>query len=178
MTLVWSGKSSGTKAFDLTSNNKNCKGNPLVCKIALPLKRGKYKTNVNLYDLAPVDGKIPYNAHLLSSASNIAFSIKKGKSTSISPKLEGVEASLSIGPLPNQCVGVAFGPTPFTVTAFDADGYPIGGTYATAITLSDSDTSGATAIATSGADNPPTDTLLSSSDVATLAWNGQLDSGR
>ncbi len=77
-----------------------------------------------------------------------------------------------IGTLPNQCAGVAFGPTPFAVTTFDADGYPIAGTYATAITLSDSDTSGATAIATSGADNPPSDTLLSSSDVATLAWNG------
>ncbi len=172
MTLLWSGKSSGTKAFDLTSNNKNCKGNPLVCKIALPLDPGKYKTDVNLYDLAPVDGKIPDNAHLLSTASNVAFSIKKGKSTGISPKLEGVEGSLSIGPLPNQCAGVAFGPTPFTVTALDADGYTIGGTYATEITLSDSDTSGATAIATSGSDNPPTDTLLSSSDVATLAWNG------
>ena len=63
------------------------------------------------------------------------------------------------------------------MTALDADGYPIGGTYATEITLSDSDTSGATAIATSGADNPPTDTLLSSSDVATLAWNGQTIAG-
>ena len=120
MTLVWSGKSSGTKAFDLTSNNKNCQGNPLVCKIALPLKPGKYKTNVNLYDLAPVGGQIPYNAHLLSTASNVAFSIKKGKPTGISPKLEGVEGSLSIGALPNQCAGVAFGPTPFTVTALDA----------------------------------------------------------
>jgi len=172
MTLIWSGKSSGTKAFDLTSNNQNCKGTPLVCKIALPLDPGKYKTDVNLYDLAPVDGKIPDNAHLLSTASSVAFSIKKGKSTGISPKLEGVEGSLSIGPLPNQCAGVAFGPTPFTVTALDADGYTIGGTYATEITLSDSDTSGATAIATSGSDNPPPDTLLSSSDVATLAWNG------
>ncbi len=172
MTLVWTGPSNGTQAFKLTHGNPHCTKvmGPLVCTIDLALKSGDYTTGVNLYDLAPVQGQIPLNAHLLSTASGVPFTIKTGQTTSISPKLEGVLASLFAGGFPSTCAAIP--PTPFTVTAFDADTYTIFGTYATSITLSDSDTSGATAIATSGKDNPPSDTLLSSSDVATIAWNG------
>ncbi|HEX3456344.1 MAG TPA: glycine-rich protein [Candidatus Baltobacteraceae bacterium] len=172
MALVLAGPSSGTQAFDLTAHNPKCKKSKsgLTCKISVALKVGTYTADVDLYDQAPVNGQIPYTAHLLSSATKVPFSIMKGKSTAITPTLQGVAASLSIANLPQPCTAIPA--TPFTVSASDAHTYTIVGGYAVPITLSNSDTSGATTIATKGKDNPPADTLLSSSDVATIAWNG------
>jgi hypothetical protein len=87
--------------------------------------------------------------------------------------LSGAPASFVISGIPSATVGAAFSsPQSFIVNAKDADGNTIVGTYLRPVTLADSDTSGATALATSGSDNPPSRTLLSSSDSATLAYSG------
>jgi len=58
------------------------------------------------------------------------------------------------------------------VNVLDIDGSTIVGTYENPVTLSITDTTGATTITTSGSDNPTSGTLLSSSDVAHLAYTG------
>ena len=170
--LVITGRANVTKAFGLTPHSPGCTkaSRSLDCTISLDLKAGSYTTNLELYDLAPVHGQIPSGAHLLSTALNIPFSITGGQSTSITPSFQGVPSAIAVGGFPSTCS--AFPATPFSVTVADADAYAIVGTYATPLTLTDSDTSGATTIATSGKDKPPPNVLLSSSDVATIAWNG------
>src|SRR5450755_2237382 len=171
LTVAVTGPQTFTRAFKITRANPSCVGSPLVCTITVALKAGNYTTSLTLFDLAPVGGQIPFNAKVLSfTVSNISFSIKIGKSTSISPTFGGVEGSVTIGNLPQSCT--SFPATSFPVTAFDPYGFKIVGPYAFSITMTDGDTSGATTIATSGKDNPPPDTLVSSSDIATLAWNG------
>ena len=87
--------------------------------------------------------------------------------------LQGVPKTLAIGAVQNGTAGTAFSaPFAFTVTAKDADGNPIGGTYANAVTLTDSDASGATTVATSGNDSPPAGEVLSAGDNATLYYTG------
>ncbi len=61
---------------------------------------------------------------------------------------------------------------PVTVQAEDTNGNTILGTYTSPITLSDTDASGQTSIATSGTDSPPAGELLSSGDSATLTYAG------
>ena len=170
--LVITGKTNVAKAFGLMPRSPGCSkaSRSLDCTISLDLKAGSYTTNLSLYDLAPVHGQIPSGAHLLSTALNVPFSITGGQPTSITLSFRGVPSAIAVGGFPSTCS--AFPATPFSVTAADADAYAIAGTYATPLTLTDSDTSGATTIATSGKDMPPLDVLLSSSDVATIAWNG------
>ncbi len=85
--------------------------------------------------------------------------------------LNGVPASFSLSP-PAATAGTAFAATTFSVTVKDADGNTIMGAYANPVTLTNGDASGATTLATSGADGPPANELLSSSDTATLAYTG------
>ncbi|HEV3153974.1 MAG TPA: hypothetical protein VGZ02_09240 [Candidatus Baltobacteraceae bacterium] len=171
MALSWNGTGSGQRVFNLTHTNTNCvKTTKRVCTFKISFAAGSYHATFTLYDQAPSGGQIPFSANLLSSASNVPFTITSGQTKTIAPILLGVPAKLSVGPMPVACA--AFPATPFAVTAFDADSHKIAGAYATAITLSDGDTSGATTIATSGYDKPPTDTLISSFDKATIAWNG------
>ncbi|HEV3153976.1 MAG TPA: glycine-rich protein [Candidatus Baltobacteraceae bacterium] len=171
MQLAWTGTATGQRVFNLTHTNTNCvKTTKRVCTFKISFVAGSYHATFTLYDQAPSGGQIPFNANLLSSASNVPFTITSGQTKTIAPILLGVPAKLSVGPMPVACA--AFPATPFAVTAFDADSHKIAGAYATAITLSDGDTSGATTIATSGYDKPPTDTLISSFDKATIAWNG------
>ncbi len=92
----------------------------------------------------------------------------------VTPSSTGpIPASLAITGVPGGTAGTPFtGPQSFTVTAKDANGHTIVGAYADPIFLVDSDTSGATTLATSGSDNPPALELLSSSDTATLNYTG------
>jgi hypothetical protein len=86
--------------------------------------------------------------------------------------LNGVPVSFRVTP-PSATAGTAFAtPQAISVTALDADGNTIMGAYANPVTLTNGDSSGATTLATSGADSPGTNQLLSSSDAATLAYTG------
>jgi large repetitive protein len=100
-----------------------------------------------------------------------------GKANKFPLTLDGVPASFFIGDFPFAFVGHAVGATSFTVAAKDAGGDTIVGTYTTPITLTDSDTTGATNISTAGAGAPPAKELLSSSDVARISYNGKSISG-
>jgi NHL repeat len=172
MTMAFFGPSTFTQVINLTPSGPRCSGSPLVCTIDVALKAGSYTATVNTYDEAPVSGAIPVGANLLSTAHNIAFTITRGIANSLGITLDGVPASIVVGGFPSASVGSAFKNKSFTVRAKDADGYVIVGTYSTPITLTDSDTSGATTIATAGSDHPPADELLSSSDTATISYTG------
>ncbi len=109
--------------------------------------------------------------NLIATASP-TYTIVSGQANNESVTLNGVPAALSLS-LPTAIAGTAFAsPQSISVTAKDGDGNTILGTYASPITITDSDTSGATAIATTGSDSPPAGQLLSSSDAATLAYTG------
>ncbi len=107
------------------------------------------------------------------STASATFSMVAGAANNETITLNGVVKSLSIGALPTGTADSAFGsPQGFTTTAKDADGSTIVGTYDSPVTISDSDGSGATTLATSGSDTPPAGELLSSSDTVTLNYTG------
>ena len=176
MKLKFQGPTAVNETVGLTpASNPHCVMTPSGsnCSFPFSLKSGSYTASVSLYDKAPVGGSIPAGAKLLSTLSNAPFTIARGKPNIVGLDLAGVPASFSFIDVPLATAGTAF-PTPqhFTVIAKDAGGFVIVGTYQNAITLSDGDTSGATSIATLGADNPGGGKLLSSSDVATIAYTG------
>jgi hypothetical protein len=166
MLLAFTGASTFSQALNLTRSDPSCHGSPLTCTIDLNVPAGSYSVNISAYDRAPVDGSIPNSAKLLSSASNQQLTVIAGTDNSkLSVTLGGVPSAIAISSVPSATVGSAFAtPAPLTVIVKDADGYTIVGTYATAVQLGDSDTSGATRI--DGA------TLLESTDAATLSYDG------
>jgi hypothetical protein len=172
MTMAFKGPSTFTKAIDLTPSNTDCSGSPLQCTIAIVLAPGKYTVTVDTYDKAPVAGAIPVGAKLLSTARKVPLFIAAGVANTIDLTLDGVPATILVGGLPTGATGTAFSDQSFNVVAKDANGYIIVGTYSTPITLTDSDTSGATTIVTAGSDSPPAGKLLSSSDTAALSYSG------
>jgi hypothetical protein len=175
MTLAFKGPEERKEAFGLThSTDPRCKNaeDVTICAFTLQLRTGKYTVNVALFDQPPVNRHIPASAKLLSLANDVPLTMKD-KANRLKVRPAGVVASLAISGIPSGTAGTAFASAQsFTVTAEDADGYVIVGPYENAATLSDSDTTGATAIATSGSDNPPAGELLSSSDTATLNYTG------
>ncbi len=121
----------------------------------------------DVFVLTAYDG----SGNVVSTASP-TLTIAAGQLNNEAITLNGVPASLRVAP-PAAAAGTAFStPQLISVTALDADGGTIMGAYANPITLSDADTSGATTLATSGTDSPAAGQLLSSSDVATLAYTG------
>jgi sugar lactone lactonase YvrE len=173
MTLAFTGPSTFTQVIGLTPGSPGCSTStgPLVCTITVALVAGSYSATINTYDQGPVSGAIPAGAKLLSAAKNVALSVSSGIANTFGVTLDGVPASLAITGLPSGSVGTAFGPAPFTVSVKDADSYTIVGTYANPVTLSNSDQSGATALATTGSDNPIGE-MLSSGDAVTLTYTG------
>lgn len=173
MTMAFTGPSTMTQVVDLTPSDPRCTGSPLTCTIAVRLLAGSYTVTIKTYDEAPVSGGIPAGAKLLSTAKNVAFTMEGGITNDVGFTLDGVVASLVVGGLPSGTAGTPFSSAQaLTVTAKDADGDTIVGTYDNAVTLSDNDGSGATSIATSGSDSPPAGQLLSSSDTAKLSYTG------
>ena len=109
--------------------------------------------------------------NLIATASP-TYTIAAGQANNESVTLNGVPAALSLA-VPSATAGTAFAsPQSISVTVRDGDGNTILGTYATPVTIADSDSSGATTIATSGNDSPPAETLLTSSDAVTIAYTG------
>jgi len=111
-----------------------------------------------------------YNGTSVIAEGNVAVTTTAGGTVNAPLTLSGTVAKIVLS------VGSAFEglstTVPITVQAEDSNGTTILGTYTSAITLSDSDTSGVTSITTAGSDNPPARELLSSSDTATLSYNG------
>jgi hypothetical protein len=174
ITLVFAGASRFTQTIALTPEDGRCKGSPLVCTIDLSIAPGEYTVTTSTFDRAPVNGTIPAGAAVLSTASNVPIDVHAGIANAFGVALDGVVAALAVSDLPAAAAGTAFAsPQRFAVTATDADGYTIVGTYARPVTLTDGDSSGATAIATSGLDRPPSGMLLSSTDGATLDYTGK-----
>ena len=109
--------------------------------------------------------------NLIATASP-TYTIVAGQANNENVTLNGMPSALSLA-VPSATAGTPFAsPQSISVTAKDADGNTILGTYAVPIAISDSDASGASSIATSGSDNPPAGQLLSSSDAATIAYSG------
>jgi hypothetical protein len=173
MTLKFVGPSTFTDVVALTPSSPGCSGSPLACTIQIALATGNYVVTIDTYNQAPAGGSIPPTAKLLSTAANVAVSVTTGSANHLSFTLGGVPATISVGPFPSAYVGAGgFLNQSFGVTAKDAAGDTIVGLYDAPIVLTNSDTSGATSIATSGSDKPPSDTLLSSGDPAMLSWTG------
>ena len=172
MTMAFKGPSTYSQVINLTPSDPRCTGIPLTCTIAVTLLAGSYTVTIDTYDKAPVSGRIPAGANLLSTAKNAPFTMAGGITNTIGITLDGVPASLAVSGLPSGTIGTPTAATPFSVTAKDADGNLITGSYDQPVMLSDNDHSGATTIATSGSDHPPAGKLLSSSDVATMAYTG------
>jgi len=109
------------------------------------------------------------NGNVISTASP-TYSIAAGSTNTESVTLNGVPASIELSFAPTTAG------TPYTgiisVTVIDVDGNTILGTYDNPVTIGISDTTGATILVTSGSDNPTNGTLLSSRDVAALAYTG------
>jgi hypothetical protein len=176
-TLAFTGAQSLTVSIGLTpgANPNGCSTHlgTTTCTITVKLLVGSYTGTISTYDEAPVGGSIPVAAKLLSTAADLPITIQLGVANSANFTLDGVVASLAVSGLPSGTLGTAFGsPQTFTVVARDADANIITGTYDNSVTLSDGDGSGHTAVATSGTDGPPAGKLLSSSDSATLSYDG------
>jgi hypothetical protein len=109
--------------------------------------------------------------NLLAKAT-ISVTILANASNAVTLVLNGIPAGFAISGVPAGIAGAAFTAQAFTVSVKDAGGRTIVGVYGNPVALADSDTSGATSIATSGSDNPPAGQLLSSSDTAALSYTG------
>jgi hypothetical protein len=176
MTMAFAGPTTTTQVVNLTPSDPRCTGTPLTCTIAVALLAGSYTVTIDTYDKAPVSGSIPAGANLLSTAKNAAFTMAGGVTNGIGVTLDGVPARFAINGLPSGTAGTAFSAAQsFTVTAKDADGDIISGTYEHPVTVSDSDTSSltqGTALAVNGG-NAATHVLgTASSDTFTLDYGG------
>lgn len=111
------------------------------------------------------------SGNLLSTATP-TYTIIAGQANNESVTLNGVPASFAVA-VPSATAGTPFAtPQTISVTVKDGDGNTIMGTYANPVTITDGDSSGATSIATSGSDSPPSGELLSSSDAAAMTYTG------
>jgi hypothetical protein len=165
----------GDIASNLTTSNPNCTGNPLTCTVSAPAAAGTDVFLVATYDQLQTSASPTTPVGNLLSQATLSVAVVANQANIVSTPLilNGAPASFVISGLPAATVGTAFGTAQsFVVNAKDAGGNTIVGTYLHPVTLADSDTSGATTLATSGSDNPSSGTLLSSSDTATLNYNG------
>ncbi len=96
---------------------------------------------ITAYDGASGSGNV------VSTATG-TYLIATGQANSNTITLDGVPASFSITGVPSATAGTSLSPQSLSVSVKDADGNTIMGTYENAVTLSDSDSSGATTIAT------------------------------
>jgi hypothetical protein len=163
---------SGSIASNLTLSNPNCGGTPLTCTLTAPGVPGTDTFTVATYNALQTTTSPSTPAGTLLAQAAVSIVILANATNAIVLVLNGVPASLAITGLPSGIAGTAFTARAFIVTAQDAGGRTIVGIYANPVTLVDSDTSGATSIATSGSDSPPAGQLLSSSDIATLSYTG------
>jgi hypothetical protein len=171
--MTFTGASTVAQAVNLTPADPRCAGSPVVCAFSIDLAPGAYTASVTTYDEAPVNGAIPAGAKLLSTDAGVPVSATPGTANLLRLTLDGVPASIVLPGLAPADAGSGFFNKAFSVSVLDADGFTIVGTYTTPITLSNSDATGITEVTTSGSDNPPARTLLSSADTPALSYSGQ-----
>lgn len=127
------------------------------CSINVPAKAGTDTFAVTILDSA--------KKTLAVTAAAVSGKITAAKANKVSIPLVRTIASLAWGTIPAGTAGTAFAaPQALTLTAKDADSNTITGTYASAVTLTDSDKSGATTLAPAS--------VTSSSTAITLNYNG------
>jgi hypothetical protein len=171
---AYTGSPSST-ASNLTPSNPNCTGSPLTCTVSAPAAAGTDTFIVTTYNQQQTSTSpaTPIGNLLSEATLSVAVIANQANVASTPLVLDGAPSTIVISGLPSATAGTAYvSAQPFSVNVKDASGNTIVGTYLHPITLRDSDTSGATTIATSGSDNPPAGTLLSSSDTATLNYTG------
>jgi hypothetical protein len=158
--IVESGTTLGT--FDTTPTTKGCvqQNGTTVCTYAMLAIPGKKSFSITTYDATGAGGSP------LSTAT-VAKTIVANKANSLSLTLNGIPSTITLAlDVINPTQG-----TPatlhLTVNATDADGNTIVGPggYAHAITIADSDKSGATQLGTTTVTSP-------SGNVVTVAYNG------
>ncbi|HTV74773.1 MAG TPA: hypothetical protein VME66_13840 [Candidatus Acidoferrales bacterium] len=150
------------------TSNINLAGCP--CTISGPaVPPGTDAFSVATYDASNAGG------NEISEATTSA-TIVSGTANSVPVVLDGIPASLSISALPSGAAGTPFGtPQSFTLAVKDADGNTITGTYATPVTLTDSDTSSVTlgtALTVNGGSPASSVVSTSSSDTIALSYGG------
>ena len=152
LTMSFTGPQTLTQVVNLTPADPRCSGSPLICTVTIHLIPGSYTAAVRTYDQAPVNGAIPLGAKLLSTAAGIRV-VKTGTVNRLALTLDGVPGSIVVESFAPADAGSGFLNKSFGVTVLDADGYMIVGTYSTPVVLSNSDTTGATAVTTTGSEH-------------------------
>jgi hypothetical protein len=110
-------------------------------------------------------------AHVLATHAAAASAILVGKANVVTITFVKTISSLVWGSIPSANAGTAFTPAKsVSLTAIDADGNTIVGTYAAKISVADSDATGATSLAING--GSAAGGLLKSTDALTLAYSG------
>lgn len=159
-------------AFSLAKGAKGCTQTTAArtCIEWVNVAAGKYTATILAYDKAPVNNVIPVGAKLLSQLVDTPFTIAPGRNV-VSFALAGVVSSLTIFAIPRNGAGIKKA-TALSIQAKDPDGNIIVGPYDKPVGVKTSDTSGATSVATAGANNPPKGQLTESGDTATLNYSG------
>lgn len=157
------------------SKSKDCKKNAdgsVACTLEVSIPPGTYLTSFSTYNLAPVKGAIPKNAILIGSAAGVPVTVSPtGGTLNLSLGLETIEQlrlSIPIG----AAIGSAFSGVSLYLLATDAKGRYIVGQFDNPVTVTDSDTSGATKVKTTGKPAPPAGKLLKSADLAKFSYTG------
>jgi hypothetical protein len=168
--------SAASTATNLTISNPACSNSSgtLTCTMTAPAVPGSDTFAVKTYDAQQTISSPATAAGNVLSIATVPLTVVAGVANAPATPLvlNGVPAALAISALPAGTAGAALAATAFIVTAKDADGNTIVGSYANPVTLADNDSSGATALVTSGSDNPPAGELVSSSDAAKLSYTG------
>lgn len=158
--------SAGTKSATISVNGASTTVNcTATCSATVSAPIGSDTFAISLYDTAGGTG------HVLSQGT-LTQTIIANQLNTVDVAFNGVVATAAVS-----AAGATFTPgsattTPLTVSAKDAAGNTIVGTYANAITLTDNDTTGATSF-TVGTGSPASSaTLTNSSATVTLNYNG------
>jgi hypothetical protein len=156
--------SSPTAVADLSSTSTNCTANSdgsRSCTVSLSASGGNDTIKAILYDQKPSGSTISGNA--LSTGSAQA-NITANQTNSVPITLFGIPVTASISFAPSYLSKGVSGSSTGTLVAKDADGNVISGTYSTAITIVNGDTTGATTF---------TPTIIPDSTTTTaFAYNG------
>jgi hypothetical protein len=153
--------STSPTVVNLTPSSPSCSGtgSGLTCTATVYVTAGSHAFAVTTYDATNAGGN-------KLSTNTITQTITFGVTTGISIALGGIPASLAISLNPTNPPTGTTTTVAVTVTAKDADANIIIGSdpYANAITLADSDTSGATHLSTTSVTSPAM--------TVTLSYNG------
>ena len=160
--------------------NKDCKAQTAqktLCTFSKAVAASTYVAIVQAYDAAPVNGKVPTTAKLIAEQQNIASGVTAKATRTLSIIVaKATIAKLGLG-VPNTAKFGTASHVLLTTIAYDSKGNIIVGPYVNPITIADSDKSGATSVTVKGPDSPKPGQLLSSTDTATLNYNGAAISG-